>query len=83
MEKFGKICNGLPEDILNFQHDPLACAVALGWDGVKIEKVPLKYSVEDSWLREIIDQDGRLTKVVTKVDGKRFNQFWLETVVKS
>jgi inosine-uridine nucleoside N-ribohydrolase len=27
----------LPADLLNFHHDPLACAVAVGWDGVTIE----------------------------------------------
>ena len=30
--KYGKTCPGLPEDIINFQYDPLACAIALGWD---------------------------------------------------
>ncbi len=24
---------GLPDDFINFHHDPLACAVAAGWDG--------------------------------------------------
>ena len=27
----------LPDDLLNFHHDPLAAAVAVGWDGVTIE----------------------------------------------
>ncbi|MDQ3590144.1 MAG: hypothetical protein M3392_07885 [Actinomycetota bacterium] len=26
---------GLPDDLLNFQYDPLACAVAAGWDGAR------------------------------------------------
>jgi len=30
---YGKTCAGLPVDIINFQHDSLACAIALGWDG--------------------------------------------------
>ena len=28
----------LPADLLNFHHDPLAAAVAVGWDGVTIER---------------------------------------------
>jgi inosine-uridine nucleoside N-ribohydrolase len=29
----------LPADLLNFHHDPLACAVAVGWEGVTIEQI--------------------------------------------
>src|SRR5262245_32936599 len=29
--KIGETSTRLPADILNFQHDPLACAIALGW----------------------------------------------------
>ena len=40
--QFGKTCPGLPEDIINFQHDPLACAVALGWrEGIEILRITL------------------------------------------
>ena len=31
---------GLPDDLANFHHDPLAAAVAAGWDGVTIERRP-------------------------------------------
>lgn len=78
-EKYGKTCKGLPEDILNFQHDPLACAVALGWDGVEIEEIPLKFEIKDGFLHEIVDDRGKKTKVVTKVNADRFNAFWFET----
>ena len=41
-EKIGATCKGLPPDILNFQHDSLACALALGWaDGLVIDEVRL------------------------------------------
>src|SRR5258708_21671470 len=30
-QNYRKICPGLPGDIINFLHDPLACAIALGW----------------------------------------------------
>ena len=36
--KYGETCANLPSDIINFQHDPLTCAIALGWnDGVEIQ----------------------------------------------
>lgn len=79
--RFGRACERLPEDAVNFQHDALACAVALGWsEGVEIHELPLKTEVEDGWLRQRIDEDGKPTKVVTRVDGEAFNEFWLDVV---
>lgn len=80
--KYGSTCKGLPQDILNFQHDPLACAVALGWnESVVIEEVPLKLEIKNRWLYEKIDVNGRPTQVVTKINGNKFNEFWLNTVI--
>jgi hypothetical protein len=70
----------LPGDIVDFQHDPLTCAVALGWDGVAIERPPLTLSMEDGWLRMRVGRGGRGLRVVTDVDHTRFDDFWLETV---
>ena len=36
MEKLGREHAGLPDDLLNFQYDPVACAVALGWSGARL-----------------------------------------------
>jgi inosine-uridine nucleoside N-ribohydrolase len=80
-DKYGKTCPGLPADIINFMYDPLACAVALGWDGVEVQEMPLAIAEEDGWLTERPDQAGRMHPVVTKVDGPRFGQFWLECVL--
>jgi inosine-uridine nucleoside N-ribohydrolase len=33
MTELGRAHSGLPDDVLNFQYDPVACAVALGWSG--------------------------------------------------
>ena len=80
---FGRMYAGLPEDFINFQHDPLACAVALGWDeGVRVEELPLKTSIEDGWLVQRVEEGGRPTKVVTRVDGRAFDEHWLRTVLK-
>lgn len=77
-KKFGETCEGLPNDIINFLHDPLACAIALGWnDGVEIEEVPLLLDEKDGWLHERIDPSGKPIHIVTKIDGPRFNEFWL------
>ncbi|HEX9028104.1 MAG TPA: nucleoside hydrolase [Anaerolineales bacterium] len=79
--RYGKTCRGLPADIINFQHDPLACAIALGWrEGVEIEEVPLALEEKDGWLTERVDKSGWSARVVTKVDGPRFNEFWVDRV---
>jgi inosine-uridine nucleoside N-ribohydrolase len=79
--KFGETCDGLPKDIINFLHDPLACAIALGWDdGIEIGEIPLKLDLEDSWLHEKIDTTGKPTKIVTKIDGSKFSKFWIKTI---
>jgi purine nucleosidase len=81
-KKFGETCDGLPNDIINFLHDPLACAIALGWDeGVAIEEVPLRLEEKDGWLHELIDPSRKPVHVVTKIDGTRFNQFWLNKIM--
>ncbi len=70
---------GLPADIINFQHDPLACAIALGWhDGVEIETVPLKLESRDGYLYELRASDGTPTRLVTNVDGSAFDQYWCD-----
>ena len=80
--KYGETCEGLPRDIINFQHDPLACAIALGWrDGVEVEDVPLLVDENDGYLHEYVDPSGKLVRVVTKVDGPRFSEFWLNKLL--
>jgi inosine-uridine nucleoside N-ribohydrolase len=79
--RFGQTCSGLPEDTINFQHDPLACAIALGWnDGIEIEEIPVVSEVRESWLRQRVDPAGKPTRVVTRVDGAKFADFWLKLV---
>lgn len=81
--KFGATCDRLAEDIINFQHDPLACAIALGWnDGVEIEEIPLILEEKEGWLAEQPHPSGKPMRVVTKIDGPRFSEFWLNTILK-
>ncbi len=81
-EKYGKTCKGIPTDTINFQYDPLTCAIALGWkQGVKIEKIPLVFKMKDGFFHEEIESSGKLTNVVTAADASAFNEFWFQTVI--
>jgi inosine-uridine nucleoside N-ribohydrolase len=80
-ERHGRDCPGLPDDFINFQHDPLGCAVALGWDeGAEFGELPLKYEEAGGFLRQRVEEGGRMTRVLTKIDGARFSEFWLDAV---
>lgn len=79
-ETYGKTCANLPDDTINFQHDPLTCAIALGWrEGVQIEEILLRITVGDQ-IFFTADHAGKPINVVTKIDGSRFNEFWLNIV---
>ena len=66
-----------------YPHEPLACAIALGWrEGVEIETVPLTYETREGWLYEIPDPDGTPTRLVTKIDGRAFDEFWYEMLCR-
>mgnify|MGYP001206771017 CR=1 FL=1 len=80
-ERYGSTCAGLPRDIINFQHDPLAVATALGWEGVRIERLPLAVRMEAGWLHEEERAGGRPVAVVTAVDGERFNALWYHRLI--
>jgi inosine-uridine nucleoside N-ribohydrolase len=84
-ERFGATLANVPADIINFQHDALACAIALGWrDGVTIEEFPLVFDRNDAgFVQARIDPSGRRFRVVTAIDGRRFNDFWLETITRA
>ena len=81
---YGATCENVPADIINFQHDPLACAIAVGWsEGIEITETPLIIEESGGWLRERIPgpgESGKPFNVVTKVDGPRFSEFWSELI---
>lgn len=79
--ELGRSFDALPDDLLNFHYDPLACAVALGWDGVSIEPIGCALEREpDGLLRMRPSPDGRPLRTVTGVDAGRFEASWLEAV---
>ena len=78
---YGARYSHLPDDIINFQHDPLACAIALGWtEGVEIQELRVKSQIEDGWLRQSVAAGGHPMRVVTRVNGPAFSEFWLKMV---
>ncbi|MHB1296042.1 MAG: nucleoside hydrolase [Anaerolineae bacterium] len=80
-ELYGRTCAGLPEDTIAFLHDPLACAIALGWrEGVEMREVPLRWELRDGLLWHRIEAGGKPTRVVTRVDGAALNAYWLRTI---
>lgn len=82
--RYGRTCARVPDDILNFHHDPLTCAIALGWhEGVEIRELSLTSEIIDGWLHQRPDSGGRLARIVTRVDGERFSDLWLKVVAGS
>jgi purine nucleosidase len=80
MRRMGREHSELPDDLLNFQYDPLACAVATGWDGARVEELELGARTQDGVLTFPEEAGGRRTRVVTEVDGPRFEEEWLRAV---
>lgn len=76
----GRAHRGLPDDLLNIQHDPLTCAVALGWPGVTVEDVRLRTVLDGGALRFERAEQGQPTRLVTAADGDAFGAAWLEAV---
>lgn len=73
----------LPDDLLNFQYDPLACAVAAGWPGVEIADLGVAVSFEGRFLRMDVDDGGSPMRVATDVDAEAFSDVWLEAVERA
>jgi inosine-uridine nucleoside N-ribohydrolase len=81
--ELGRSWRGLPDDLLNFQHDPLACAVALGWEGVTVEEIPTELEVRDGRLLMRPRPGAPPLRVVTAVDGPAFEEAWCTAVERA
>jgi purine nucleosidase len=74
-------CPALPRGFINFLHDALACAIALGYrDEIEIRTLPVVSSIEGGWLCQRADPAGCPTRLVTGIGGEAFNAQWLRTV---
>jgi purine nucleosidase len=80
MTALSRAHRALPDDLLNFHYDPVACAVALGWTGATVEEMRLRPILEGETLRFQLDPTGRLMRVVADLDGERFSEEWLSAV---
>ena len=80
MRRVGGEHPGLPDDLLNFQYDPLACAVAAGWDGARVEELRLSAQLKDGVLAFPEVPGGKPTRVVTGVDGPPLEREWVKAV---
>jgi hypothetical protein len=80
MAELGRTHAGLPDDLLNFHYDPVACAVALGSPGAVVEEMRLQPVLDAEVLRFEPDQAGRPTRVVVDLDGGSFTETWLSAV---
>jgi purine nucleosidase len=80
MRGLGREHSALPDDLLNFHYDPLACAVAAGWDGARVENLRLSARSKDGLLTFPESPSGKPTRVVTSIDGPRLEREWVEAV---
>ena len=72
--------SGLPDDLLNFHYDPVACAVAVGWPGGVVGELPLAYARDGDVFRWYADENGRRTRVLVDLDAESFDETWLTAV---
>jgi hypothetical protein len=80
MSELGRAHAALPDDLLNFHYDPVACAVAVGWPGAVVEEARLRPVIRDGVLRFAPDPAGHPVRVLVGLDGPAFSQTWLSAV---
>jgi inosine-uridine nucleoside N-ribohydrolase len=80
MTELGRAHRALPDDLLNFQYDAVACAVAAEWPGAVVEEFRLAAVLEHDVLRFEPSETGRATNVVVDIDSADFDDRWFESV---
>jgi purine nucleosidase len=81
--ELGRTYPALPDDLLNFHYDPLACAVAAGWRGVVVQELAVATEVQSGLLQMSIQDGARPLRIVTDVDGSAFDAAWLDAVLRA
>ena len=51
-------------------------------EGLEISEIALKSEIKDRWLCQRVDDSGRPTRVVTRVNGGGSSEFWFNTVAR-
>jgi inosine-uridine nucleoside N-ribohydrolase len=73
--------SSVPNDMINFLYDPVACAIAAGWrDRVSIETLPVVWEICEDQLVQRIDRGGKPLPVVTGLDGLALEEEWVRRV---
>jgi inosine-uridine nucleoside N-ribohydrolase len=80
MTELGRAHAGLPDDLVNFHYDPVACAVALEWPGAVTESMTLRPDLAGPHLRFAEVADGKRADVLVAVEGETFADVWLTAV---
>jgi inosine-uridine nucleoside N-ribohydrolase len=80
MSVLGRDHVALPDDLLNFHYDPIACAVAVGWPGAVVEEARLRLRVEGGLASFRSEPKGRPVRVIVDADGERFREAWIAAV---
>jgi purine nucleosidase len=81
--ELGRAFPALPDDLLNFQYDALACAVAAGWDGATVSELPVAATLRDGLLRMLVQPGAPPLRVATDVDSPAFDAAWLAAVLRA
>jgi purine nucleosidase len=80
MSAFGRAHGELPDDLLNFQYDVVAAAVALELPVATLTQQRLRPRLDGAILRFEEHPTGRVVSVATSVDGERLNELWIRAV---
>lgn len=70
--RLGREHPALPDDLVNFHHDPLAVAVAFGWPSATVERMRLMPFIENGVMCFDRSSAGREIDVCTSVDAPAF-----------
>jgi purine nucleosidase len=76
----GEAHDALPDDLVNFHHDPLTVAVALGWPGATVERQRLMPYMKNGLMSFKASDEGREIDVCTGVDAAAFTETMIETL---
>ena len=71
----GRAHAALSDDVLNFQWDPVTCAVAAGWSGCKVIEQRVAFDPHLPGL--VCSPDGHLSRVVVDIAVDAFRESWL------
>jgi inosine-uridine nucleoside N-ribohydrolase len=80
MVAVGGAHSDLPDDLLNFQYDVAACAVAIGQPVAELDELVVAPRLDERTLRFEPTPTGRAVTVTTAVDRDALNELWLEAI---